>query len=111
MQSIASLCYLSVIISVKSPLIQRLLTVSFRINPEKTDDHNIAVYSKTCYSILIYDQEVTAMIPIFSESERLIIRMLNEQDYASFVEGYNLVLPAQNPFDEGKLDTSFMTLS
>ncbi len=51
------------------------------------------------------------MIPIFSESERLIIRMLNEQDYASFVEGYNLVLPAQNPFDEGKLDTSFMTLS
>ncbi len=51
------------------------------------------------------------MIPIFSESERLIIRMLSEQDYASFVEGYNLVLPAQNSFDEGKLDTSFMTLS
>lgn len=42
-------------------------------------------------------------------TDRLVIRPVRRQDYDAFVAGYQACFPPQNRFDEGGLDTSFMT--
>ena len=42
-------------------------------------------------------------------TERLDIRMLGGGDYEAFVRGYNACIKSQNRFDEGRMDTEFMT--
>ncbi|MCD8144704.1 MAG: GNAT family N-acetyltransferase [Oscillospiraceae bacterium] len=49
------------------------------------------------------------MINIYIETKRLIIRPVTKADYPAFVAGYRDCLPPQNPFDEGAMDTDFMT--
>ncbi len=51
------------------------------------------------------------MNPIFYQTERLIIRPIQEDDYDSFVAGYKACLPSKNRFDEGHFDTDFKTPS
>ena len=43
------------------------------------------------------------------ETERLELRLLQKSDYEAFLEGYRSCGPAKNPFDEGRIDTAFMT--
>ena len=40
---------------------------------------------------------------------RCVVRPLEERDYAAFAAGYETSGPARNRFDEGHLDTGFMT--
>ena len=40
---------------------------------------------------------------------RCVVRPLEERDYAAFAAGYETSGPARNRFDEGRLDTGFMT--
>lgn len=49
------------------------------------------------------------MDKIFVETPQCIIRFLEEADYERFVTGYQQCLPSLNRFDEGQIDTSFMT--
>lgn len=49
------------------------------------------------------------MHTIYTETDRLIIRPVTQEDYLAFVAGYRDCLPPQNPFDEGAMDTGFMT--
>ena len=42
-------------------------------------------------------------------TKRCIVRPLEERDYPAFVAGYENSGPARNRFDEGHLDTGFMT--
>lgn len=46
---------------------------------------------------------------LYCETPRLVVRPLEPEDLAAFAAGYALCLPAQNRFDEGRLDTGFMT--
>lgn len=48
---------------------------------------------------------------IVERTERLVIRALRPSDYEAFVSGFASCGPARNRFDEGSLDTSFMTRS
>ena len=43
------------------------------------------------------------------ETERLTLRLLKKEDYEAFVAGYERCGPARNRFDEGRIDTTFMT--
>ena len=49
------------------------------------------------------------MEDIRAETKRLVIRPLTMEDYAAFVAGYRDSASPRNRFDEGNLDTSFMT--
>lgn len=49
------------------------------------------------------------MDKILIETPQCIIRFLEESDYERFVAGYQQCLPALNRFDEGRIDTAFMT--
>jgi len=44
-----------------------------------------------------------------TETEHLVLRLPELRDYEAFVEGYRACREAQNRFDEGRLDTAFMT--
>lgn len=48
-------------------------------------------------------------MPVVVTTKRCIVRPLEERDYAAFVAGYANSGPARNRFDEGHLDTGFMT--
>lgn len=41
--------------------------------------------------------------------DRITIRLLQAEDYEAFVQGFQDCLPSQNRFDEGWMDTGFMT--
>ncbi len=49
------------------------------------------------------------MQSLYCETERLVIRPVQMEDYEAFLAGYQQVEPAQNRFDEGQLDLSFVT--
>ena len=49
------------------------------------------------------------MEDICAETKRLIIRPLTMEDYDAFVAGYRDSASPKNRFDEGNLDTSYMT--
>ena len=49
------------------------------------------------------------MKKISIETERLVIRLLEEEDYASWLTEYENRLPSQHPYDEGKIDMSICT--
>ena len=46
------------------------------------------------------------MNKINTETERLVIRLLEESDYASWFTQYENRFPSQHQYDEGKLDMS-----
>ena len=48
-------------------------------------------------------------MPLPETTPRCVVRFLEERDYPTFVKGYADSLPAKNRFDEGYLDTGFMT--
>nr|WP_028594422.1 GNAT family N-acetyltransferase [Paenibacillus assamensis] len=43
------------------------------------------------------------------ETERLIVRSLQKEDYSSWLAGYEGRLPSQHKYDEGQIDTSICT--
>ncbi|MBM7645658.1 hypothetical protein JOD45_001876 [Scopulibacillus daqui] len=43
------------------------------------------------------------------ETERLIIRPLQENDYRQWLEGFNNKLPSKHKYDDNKIDTSKWT--
>ena len=47
---------------------------------------------------------------IFCESERLIIRPVQVEDFEAIINGYRQCAPAMNRFDEVYEDMEFMTL-
>lgn len=49
------------------------------------------------------------MKQVSTETERLVIRLLEEGDYASWFKQYENRLPSQHQYDEGKLDMSICT--
>lgn len=49
------------------------------------------------------------MNKISTETERLVIRLLEESDYSSWFTQYENRLPSQHQYDEGKLDMSICT--
>jgi len=46
---------------------------------------------------------------IRSETDKLIIRFLEEGDYSSWLSQYENRLPSQHKYDQGKLDMSICT--
>ncbi len=49
------------------------------------------------------------MNKIRTETDRLIIRLLEEEDYSSWLTQYENRLPSQHKYDEGKIDMSICT--
>lgn len=49
------------------------------------------------------------MIRIVEKTSRCTVRFLEEGGYGGFVDGCNGCYPSRNRFDEGCIDTSFMT--
>lgn len=45
-----------------------------------------------------------------SETERLVIRPLNYDDYENWLNEFENRYPSQNPYDQGKIDMSECTL-
>jgi [ribosomal protein S5]-alanine N-acetyltransferase len=49
------------------------------------------------------------LVTLRTETERLVIRLIEEDDYTSWLSEYENRLPSQHQYDEGKLDMSICT--
>lgn len=49
------------------------------------------------------------MVKIRTETERLVIRLIEEGDYSSWLTEYENRFPSQHQYDEGKIDMSICT--